>query len=265
MRPRASWLVLALAASAAFSGCGSDKSVPSPAEVAATTPTPARPGLADVEGMAFTRARERLEVAGFRVRRSSRADSAPKDEVVEQRPTPGTNLRPGGLVRLIVSKGAAQTTTNQTTTSSGGTSSGGAAVPSSYKTYSSPSGYTAQVPADAGWSVGGETQPTPGRLYRTEISGPASTAVWIDYTPSEPANFGGSASSTSTISIPALGTGTEYVFTGGRAPQCQGRSCVDITVSSGGAGFGVLAGGEDFNTAKAVAEAIARSLVPAGE
>lgn len=127
----------------------------------------------------------------------------------------------------------------------------------------STSGYTTEIPSGGGWGEPIETQPTPGRLYRTKINGPDGAILIIDYTPTEPASFGGAADTQQVVSQPAFGTATEYIFSGGRIHECAASMCVDYIVNDTerGGGYGVLGGGgSDFETAKDVANHAMRTL-----
>jgi len=86
----------------------------------------------------------------------------------------------------------------------------------------------------------------------------------IDYTPLEPAMFGGSFQSRRDVAQPALGSATEFIFQGGTLPECQSSRCIDFIINDGqsGAGFGVLAGGPDFALAQRVARTAMESLAP---
>jgi pyrroline-5-carboxylate reductase len=60
---------------------------------------------------------------------------------------------------------------------------------------------------------------------------------------------------------------TEYVFPGGRIPECQTTTCMDYIVNSAGSGpgFGVLAGGTaDRGLAQSIARHVAQTLVVEG-
>jgi serine/threonine protein kinase len=138
-------------------------------------------------------------------------------------------------------------------------------APVTYRSYTpSTRGYSAQVPTGSGWSEPVESQPNPGKLYRTTITGPDGLVLLIDYTPLEPARFGGKYTSTRTLRHPAFGTATEYVFTGGALDACADATCVDYLVNDTerGSGYGVLAGGSsDVALTKRVAHRVAQSLV----
>lgn len=125
-------------------------------------------------------------------------------------------------------------------------------------------GYQTQVPTGPGWGEPADSQPTPGRLFRTSVRGPAGMFVIIDYTPLEPAGFGGSYDTRQDVGQTAFGTATEYVFQGGNLPECQRAPCVDYIINdpASESGFAVLAGGSDFTLAKDIARTVMESLVP---
>jgi hypothetical protein len=127
--------------------------------------------------------------------------------------------------------------------------------------------FQAKLPTGGGWAAPAQSEPTPGRLFRTSVRGPGGLFAIIDYTPLEAATFGGRYESRTQVGHTAFGSATRYVFQGGRLPECQRSRCVDYIINdpSGGGGFGVLAGGGDFATASAIAQAIAESVTPVGE
>jgi predicted Ser/Thr protein kinase len=128
-------------------------------------------------------------------------------------------------------------------------------------------GYSTEIPRGSGWSPPSETEPTPDRLLRTTINGPDGLVMLIDFTPLEPAQFGGEYDSRRELGQAAFGTMTEYVFSGGAIPQCQRSRCVDYIINDEerGSGYGVLAGGSDnFELAQKVARRAAESLVYSG-
>jgi hypothetical protein len=129
-------------------------------------------------------------------------------------------------------------------------------------------GYQAQIPSGAGWSSPSDSQPTPGRLFRTSVRGPSGMFVIIDYTPSEAATFGGRYDSKQDVGQTAFGTASKYVFQGGRLPECERARCVDYIINDRAStqGFGVLAGGPDFGLVSDIASTVAESLTaPEGE
>jgi hypothetical protein len=56
----------------------------------------------------------------------------------------------------------------------------------SYSSYSGPA-FQARLPTGGGWASPSQSEPTPGRLFRTSVRGPNGLFVIIDYTPAEPA------------------------------------------------------------------------------
>ena len=135
----------------------------------------------------------------------------------------------------------------------------------SYTTYYGPA-FQARLPSGGGWASPAQSQPTPGQLYRTSVRGPDGLFVIVDYTPYEPATFGGSYSSKTTVGQTAFGTATKYVFQGGSLPECQRSPCVDYIINDPGSGegFGVLAGGGSQSDAAAIAQTVAESVTPTG-
>ena len=128
-------------------------------------------------------------------------------------------------------------------------------------------GYSTEIPAGRGWSEPAETEPTPNRLHRTTVTGPDGFVLVIDYTPLEPATFGGDYDARRELDHPFFGSMTEYVFSGGNFPQCADSTCVDYIVNDeqGGFGYGVLGGGtEDPGLARDVARRVAESLTYEG-
>ena len=130
--------------------------------------------------------------------------------------------------------------------------------------YSPPgSGYSTRIPTGPEWSDPSETEPTPDRLFRTTITGPDGLIALIDYTPFEPAVFGGSYLTRTTVDQAAYGSATEYVFQGGTLPQCRRARCVDYIIndSSRGSGYGVLVGGTpDLGLGKRIARTMMENL-----
>jgi beta-lactam-binding protein with PASTA domain len=70
------------------------------------TTTAASAQVPKVVGLSQTAAQRRLHAAGFRVRTAYVASSKPSGTVVAQRPTAGTTLRRGAVVRVNISTGA---------------------------------------------------------------------------------------------------------------------------------------------------------------
>jgi len=133
-----------------------------------------------------------------------------------------------------------------------------------YRNYDGPA-FQAQIPTGGGWAEPAQSEPTAGRLFRTSVRGPNGLFVIIDFTPFEPATFGGSFQSKTQVGQTAFGSATRYVFQGGRLPECKRSTCVDYIINGGSSGFGVLAGGGTPSTAAAIAEKVAESVTPAAE
>lgn len=133
-----------------------------------------------------------------------------------------------------------------------------------YRAYTpSSSGYTASIPTGAGWSPPAESEPTPGRRYRTTINGPGRLFALIDYTPKEPAAFHSDYEVRQEVAQPAFGSAIRYVSSEIAEPLCEGTTCVDYIVNAGdrGPGYAVLAGGDPLSRAERVARKITESLV----
>lgn len=149
----------------------------------------------------------------------------------------------------------------------GGTSS---TVPSSsavsYRDYVGPA-FQAKIPTGSGWASPAQSEPTPGRLFRTSVRGPNGLFVAIDFTPLETAKFGGRYSTRTEVGQTAFGSATRYEFQGGRLPECQQSACVDFIINgngaSGGSGFAVVAGGGAGGAQ--IAQTVADSVTPVGE
>jgi hypothetical protein len=161
------------------------------------------------------------------------------------------------------------TTTQEPTTSSEPPDEGPApARPARYDSYTPATfGYSAELPAGPGWSKPAESEPTPNRLYRTTVRGPNGYVLIIDYTPNEPAAFGGDYDAKRVLEHPFFGSMTEYVFSGGKIPQCAGSPCLDYIVNDqdGGFGYGVLGGGtDDSGLTRDVTRHVAESLTYKG-
>jgi hypothetical protein len=135
------------------------------------------------------------------------------------------------------------------------------ARPAAYTQYAQSSGgYSTELPTGSGWSAASESEPTPGRLYRTVVRGPGGFILLIDYTPSDAAGVTPDADSVEELSHPSFGSMTEYVFSGGSIPECANTTCVDYIMNAG-SGYAVLAGGSsDFAVAREVAHHVAESL-----
>lgn len=144
----------------------------------------------------------------------------------------------------------------------------GTPAATSYTTYTGPS-FQARIPTGGGWAAPSQSQPTPGELFRTNVRGPDGLFVAIDFTPFEPATFGGRYQSRTEVGQTAFGSATLYVFQGGVLPECQRNTCFDYIINSGsqsgGSGFAVVAGGNDSATAAAIAQTVAESVTPIGQ
>jgi serine/threonine protein kinase len=132
-----------------------------------------------------------------------------------------------------------------------------------FASYTGPA-FQAQLPTDGGWSAPAQSEPTPGELFRTSVRGPGGMFVIIDYTPLEPARFGGDFLSSREVGQTAFGSATRYVFQGGTLPECQRSRCVDYIINDAatGSGFGVLVGGPDYSAVSELAQIVAESVVP---
>ena len=197
-----------------------------------------------------------LEIAGERARQALQ-DSA----------TTLPTIDVSGLVAAVRRNAQAKAQNGVSAPVGGGSASGGSPPQSvAYTDYSGPA-FNAKLPSGGGWLAPAQSQPTPGRLFRTNVRGPNGLFAIIDYTPFEAASFGSNSYQSRTeVGQTAFGSATKYVFQGGRLPECQRSTCVDYIVNdrSTGAGFGILAGGGDFATAAAVAQTIAESVTPSG-
>jgi serine/threonine protein kinase len=178
-------------------------------------------------------------------------------------------------VRVVQSPTAETTTVSQSgsTTSAGASSSAPpvtSLAPASYVPYE-PSDtnylYVAEIPTGNGWGGPVESRPTGGALLRTTIRGPESAVVVIDRTPNDVPELGGGYESSRTVSQPAFGSATEYIFSASKSiPECTGTSCVDYLIDDGqGGGWGVLAGGPDLGLATEVASRVTQSVTFGGE
>lgn len=158
-------------------------------------------------------------------------------------------------------KAATQAQTGEPSAPVGSGNSGGFG----YFTYYGPA-FQARVPTGSGWGTPSASEPTPGRLFRTNVRGPNGLFVIIDYTPFEAARFGTGYSSRTVVGQTAFGIATRYEFQGGRIPECRASRCVDYIINdqSTGSGFAVLAGGGAGSSD--IARTVAESVVPtAGE
>lgn len=140
-------------------------------------------------------------------------------------------------------------------------SSGGSAPSFGYFNYVGPA-FQARLPTGSGWGSPSGSEPTPNRLFRTNVRGPDGLFVIIDYTPFEPASFGTGYTSRTVVGQTAFGAAIRYEFQGGRIAECKATRCVDYIINdaSTGSGFAVLAGGGPGSAA--VAETVAQSVVP---
>jgi hypothetical protein len=125
------------------------------------------------------------------------------------------------------------------------------------------SAFSARVPTGRGWGAPSASEPTPGRLFRTNVRGPGGLFVIIDYTPDERAVFGGRSISRTVVGQTAFGTAVRYVFRGGRLDECRRSRCWDYIINDRATdrGFGVLAGGGP--AAARIARTVAESVTPA--
>jgi hypothetical protein len=126
-------------------------------------------------------------------------------------------------------------------------------------------GWSADVPSGNGWSDPVESEPTPGQLFRTEISGPAGAVLIIDATPFQTPTFNAATESRQTVSHPVFDSAEEIIFQGSEnIPSCASNECVDFLLSNGsGGGYAVLAGGSgDFESIRALAQKVMLSLRP---
>ena len=119
-------------------------------------------------------------------------------------------------------------------------------------------------PHRLGWSSASDSQPTPGKLFRTSVRGPNGQFLIIDYTPDEKPAFGGRFISKRQVGQTAFGSATQYIFQGGTLPECQRARCIDYLVAdpASSGGFGVLAGGPNFAAAQTIAQTTVESLTP---
>lgn len=158
-------------------------------------------------------------------------------------------------------KALAQGGTSTPVGPSGGSSS---QTPSavSFTNYRGPA-FQAKIPTGGGRAAPSQSEPTPGKLFRSNVRGPNGLFVIIDFTPFEAATFGGKYQSRTQVGQTAFGSATRYLFQGGSLPECKRGTCFDYIINSGGAGFAVLAGGG--SAAAQIAETVAESVTPIGE
>lgn len=125
-------------------------------------------------------------------------------------------------------------------------------------------GWAADIPSGNGWSEPVESEPTPGQLYRTEITGPAGAVLIIDATPFEAPTFNAETQSRQAVSHPAFDSAVEIIFQGSEnIASCVANQCVDFLLSNGSGGYAVLAGGPgDFEGLRELAEKVMLSLRP---
>jgi hypothetical protein len=129
-------------------------------------------------------------------------------------------------------------------------------------------GWSAEIPTGGGWGSSVETEPTPGQLFRTEITGPNGTVLIVDSTPFEAPTFNAESQSRTVVDHPTFGSAEKIVFQGSdNIESCVTGTCVDYLLASpDGGGFGVLAGGPgDFDALQDIAERVALSLKPYGD
>ena len=135
-----------------------------------------------------------------------------------------------------------------------------------FEQYTSESGgWSAEIPTGGGWGTPLETEPTPGQLFRTEITGPNGAVLIIDSTPSEAPTFNAASQSRTVVDHPTFGSAEKIVFQGSdNIESCATGTCVDYLLADpSGGGFGVLAGGpDDFDALQEIAERVALSLEP---
>ena len=200
-----------------------------------------------------------LEVVGERARQALQDTATTLPQIDVSRLVSGLRRAKGSQ--------RAQTQNGVSAPVGGGSAASGSPPASvSYADYSG-SAFNARLPTGGGWAPPSQSEPTPGRLFRTNLRGPNGLFAIIDYTPFEPAVFGsGRYQSRTDVGQTAFGLATKYVFQGGRLPECQRSTCIDYIVNdrSTGAGFGILAGGGDYATAASVAQTIAESVTPSG-
>lgn len=148
-------------------------------------------------------------------------------------------------------------------TTSSSSSSGDSGVVS-YTSYTdSAAGWTAEIPTGGGWSQPTQSQPTPGRLFETQLTGPNNLFLVVDYTPSDTPGFSGApVESRSTASSPNFGTVQKIVFQGNsNFPLCESGLCVDYLIPSGSGGYAILAGGgSGLSEAQEVADHLLATL-----
>lgn len=200
---------------------------------------------------------------------SARARLALEDlgSVIDARPIAGDalalNLRKarGRAAKRRGARVADGTRTGQPSAPVGSSGGGSSGTTLSYTQYTGPA-FQARVPTGPGWGSPSASEPTRGRLFRTNVRGPGGLFVIIDYTPFEAATFGGSSRSRTVVGQTAFGVAIRYEFQGGRIPECQRSTCYDYIINdrATGRGFAVLAGGG--SEAAAIAGTVAESVTP---
>lgn len=153
------------------------------------------------------------------------------------------------------SSDGATTSSSSSTTDSGGVS---------YTSYTdSAAGWTAEIPTGGGWSHPTLSEPTPGRLFETQLTGPNNLFLVVDYTPTDAPGFSGApVDSRSAASSPNFGTVQMIVFQGNsNFPLCESGLCVDYLIPSGSGGYAILAGGgSGLSEAQEVADHVLATL-----
>jgi len=216
--------------------------------------------LDDYESVADALSRSPLSAATIEVA-AERARQAARDLRVAL-PTLDTTPLVAALRRARGTKAVTEAGTSKPVGPGGSSSGGGASV--RFTNYNGPA-FQAQIPTGGGWAAPAQSEPTPGRLFRTSVRGPNGLFVIIDFTPYEVATFGGRYQSKSQVGQTAFGSATRYVFQGGTLPECKRFTCIDYIINGGGAGFAVLAGGGTPSTAAGIAQRVAESVTPSGE
>ena len=127
--------------------------------------------------------------------------------------------------------------------------------------------FRVKLPVGGGWSTPLDTEPNPGKLFRSETRNDDLRFLIVDYTPFEQARFRGKYLSRDSTGRTATGaSATRYVFRGGDIEGCRANRCVDYVLNTGNGvdGFAVLAGGPDFEAADAVAQRVVNTVTPLG-
>ncbi len=210
--------------------------------------------LDDYEALADALSRSTLSAATIEVA-AERARQAGRDSRVALPPLDATAL----VTVLRKARGTKAITQGGASKPVGPSGSSTAPTTVDYTNYNGPA-FQAKIPTGAGWAAPAQSEPTPDRLYRTNVRGPDGLFVIIDFTPSEPATFNSKYQSKRQVGQTAFGSATRYVFRGGSLPECQRSTCFDYIINSGGAGFAVLAGGG--SAASGIAQTVAESVTP---